>query len=52
MVQEIRSFCENNDIELIIFDRELTPSQIKAIARQIEKQFLPRLLEDLTSLEK
>ena len=25
MVEEIRNFCENNEIELIIFDRELTP---------------------------
>ena len=32
--------------------RNTVSSQIKAIARQIEKQFLPRLLEDLTSLEK
>ena len=32
--------------------RNTVSSQIKAFARQIEKQFLPRLLEDLTSLEK
>lgn len=30
--------------------RNTVSSQIKAIARQIEKQFLPRLLEDLTTL--
>lgn len=27
MVEEIRNFCENNEIELIIFDRELTPTR-------------------------
>ena len=29
MVEEIAEFCRNNDIDLIIFDRELTPTQIR-----------------------
>ena len=38
--------------DMIEAGRNTVSSRIKAIARQIEKQFLPRLLEDLTSLEK
>ena len=36
MVQEIRSFCEDNDIELIIFDRELTPTQIRNLEQETD----------------
>lgn len=38
--------------DMIEAGRNTVSSRIKAIARQIEKQFLPGLLEDLTSLEK
>lgn len=38
--------------DMIEAGRNTVSSRIKAIARQIEKQFLPKLLEDLTSLEK
>ena len=36
--------------DMIEAGRNTVSSRIKAIARQIEKQFLPRLLEDLTTL--
>lgn len=38
--------------DMIEAGRNTVSSRIKAITRQIEKQFLPKLLEDLTSLEK
>ena len=30
-LEELKEICENNDIDLIIFDRELSPSQLKNI---------------------
>ncbi|MEI7961882.1 MAG: GTPase HflX, partial [archaeon] len=32
-LEEIKEFCTNNDIDLIIFDRELSPTQIKNIEK-------------------
>ena len=33
MIEEIADFCKANDIDLLVFDRELTPTQIRNIER-------------------
>ena len=44
MVQEIREFCENNQIELIIFDRELTPTQIRNLEHDTDVRVVDRTM--------
>ncbi len=44
MVQEIREFCENNEIELIIFDRELTPTQIRNLEQGTDVRVVDRTM--------
>ena len=44
MVEEIRNFCENNDIELIIFDRELTPTQIRNLENATDVRVVDRTM--------
>ena len=44
MVQEIRTFCENNGIELIIFDRELTPTQIRNLEKETDVRVVDRTM--------
>lgn len=44
MVQEIRTFCENNNIELIIFDRELTPTQIRNLEQETDVRVVDRTM--------
>jgi len=44
MVQEIREFCENNQIELIIFDRELTPTQIRNLEQETDVRVVDRTM--------
>lgn len=44
MVQEIREFCENNNIELIIFDRELTPTQIRNLEQETDVRVVDRTM--------
>jgi len=35
-VKELSEFCENNEVELVIFDTELSPSQIRNLEEDIE----------------
>lgn len=44
MVEEIRNFCENNKIELIIFDRELTPTQIRNLENATDVRVVDRTM--------
>ena len=44
MVEEIRNFCENNEIELIIFDRELTPTQIRNLENATDVRVVDRTM--------
>ena len=44
MVEEIRNFCENNEIELIVFDRELTPTQIRNLENATDVRVVDRTM--------
>lgn len=44
MVEGIRNFCENNEIELIIFDRELTPTQIRNLENATDVRVVDRTM--------
>ncbi len=44
MVIEIAQFCENNDIDLIIFDRELTPTQIRNLENETNVRVIDRTM--------
>ena len=35
-IKELKELCENNDIDIIVFDDELSPSQINNISEEIE----------------
>ncbi len=41
---ELEQYCNDNDIELVIFDRELTPSQIRNIEKNIEARVIDRTM--------
>jgi len=41
-VAEIRNFIEGNDISLVIFDDELTSTQLRNLERDLEKRILDR----------
>ena len=41
-LEEIRIYVENNDIDLVIFDDELSPSQIRNIERELNIRVLDR----------
>ena len=41
-LQEIHSFVEKNDIDLVIFDDELSPTQLRNIERQFKRRILDR----------
>ena len=43
-VEEIAEFCDLNDIDLIIFDRELTPIQIRNLERETSTRVLDRTM--------
>ncbi|MBT5876511.1 MAG: GTPase HflX [Candidatus Latescibacteria bacterium] len=40
--QEIAELCQAEDIDLVIFDDDLTPAQIKNLDKQIERRILDR----------
>lgn len=44
MVLEIKAFCENNDIDLIIFDRELSPTQIRNLEKETGIRVIDRTM--------
>ena len=35
-VEELKEICENNEIPLVVFDRELSPSQIRNLEKELE----------------
>ena len=37
-VEELRDLCKNNDASLVVFDTELSPSQIRNIEKEINKK--------------
>lgn len=41
---EIAEFCKANEIDLIIFDRELSPSQIRNIEEKVEARVIDRTM--------
>ncbi|MBQ4312883.1 MAG: hypothetical protein IJC18_01615, partial [Clostridia bacterium] len=41
---EMKQFCETNDIDLIIFDRELTPIQLRNIERETDVRVIDRTM--------
>ena len=41
-LQEIREFCEENEIEVVIFDDELSPTQLRNIERELNIRILDR----------
>lgn len=41
-LQEIKDFCKTTDIDLVIFDDELTPTQLRNIERELETRILDR----------
>lgn len=41
-LEEIKGFCEADDIDMLIFDDELSPSQLRNIERFFEKKVLDR----------
>ena len=51
-VREIKELCENNEIELVVFDVELSPSQIKNLEDGIDVRVIDRsmLILDIFAL--
>lgn len=43
-LEEIAEFCKNNDVDLIIFDRELTPTQIRNIEDKTDVRVIDRTM--------
>ncbi|MCQ4021484.1 MULTISPECIES: GTPase HflX [unclassified Ruminococcus] len=43
-LEEIAEYCKNNDIDLIIFDRELTPTQIRNIEDKTDVRVIDRTM--------
>ena len=43
-LEEIKEYCENNDIDLIIFDIELSPTQIRNIERETDVRVIDRTM--------
>ena len=41
-LQEIREYCEENEIEVVIFDDELSPTQLRNIERELNIRILDR----------
>lgn len=44
MVEELRDFCAANEIDLMIFDRELTPTQIRNLEDDTEVRVIDRTM--------
>ena len=51
-LEELKDFCNNNDIDTVIFDSELTPAQIKNIENVVECNVVDRsmLILDIFAL--
>ena len=41
-LQEIKEYCEENEIEVVIFDDELSPTQLRNIERELNLRILDR----------
>ena len=44
MTEEIKDFCVNNEIDLIIFDRELSPTQIRNLEQETDIRVIDRTM--------
>lgn len=44
MVIEIKEFCENNEIDLIVFDSELSPTQIRNLENETDIRVIDRTM--------
>lgn len=44
MLLEIKDFCENNEIDILIFDMELSPTQIRNIEKELNRQVIDRTM--------
>lgn len=44
MVIEVAEFCQNNDIDLIVFDRELSPTQIRNLESETNVRVIDRTM--------
>ena len=51
-LEELGELCKNNNIDLVIFDCELTPAQIKNIEKEVESEVIDRsmLILDIFAL--
>ena len=51
-LEELASLCKNNQIDLVVFDCELTPAQIKNIENEVETEVIDRsmLILDIFAL--
>ncbi len=51
-LEELASLCKNNKIDLVVFDCELTPAQIKNIENEVETEVIDRsmLILDIFAL--
>ena len=43
-LQEIAEYCKNDEIDLIIFDRELSPTQIRNIEKETDVRVIDRTM--------
>ncbi len=43
-IQEVKEFCENNDVDLLIFDCELSPSQQRNIENETDVRVVDRTM--------
>ena len=43
-LEEIADYCKNNEVDLIIFDRELTPTQIRNIEDKTDVRVIDRTM--------
>ena len=51
-LEELKDFCQNNDVDTVIFDNELTPAQIKNIENEVNCNVVDRsmLILDIFAL--
>ncbi|MBQ1659201.1 MAG: GTPase HflX [Clostridia bacterium] len=43
-IEEIKEFCDNNEIDFLVFDTELTPTQIRNIEQAIDVRTIDRTM--------
>ncbi len=43
-LEELKVFCENNEVELVIFDCELSPSQLRNLEKLLDRSVIDRTM--------